>query len=173
MESKFAPLLTPPQDFLAALNKVENYKSFCLSKLADCDRALSDIDHLIELTKLDGVKMVRVTAKRKEILLERRFYKDEVERCNVVAAAMPSSQSVHGQINQVHAKLKECEEHILNRAYTPRVLFDMFGYDDETKAQMQQTRQDLTKLGKRATKKALRMEEKFRQIEGEKHVKNK
>jgi len=172
MESKFAPLLNPPQEFLAALNKVDNYKSFCLSKLTECDRALSDIDHLIELTRLDGVKMVRVTAKRKEILLERRFYKDEVERCNVVAQVMPTSQSVHGQINQVRTKLKECEEHFMDRAYTPRVLFDIFDYDDQTKTQMQQTRQDITKLGKRVSKKALRMEEKFRQIEGESHVKN-
>lgn len=172
MESKFVALLNPPQEFLAALNKVDNYKSFCQSKLAECDRALSDIDHLLELTKLDGVKMVRVTSKRKEILLERRFYKDEIERCLVVSQAMPSSQNVHGQLNMIRAKLKECEEHITARAFTPRVLFDIFDYDDETKEQMRQTRQDLTKLGKRASKKALRMEEKFRQIEGEKHVKN-
>jgi hypothetical protein len=104
--------------------------------------------------------------------LERRFYKDEVDRCNAVAQAMPSSQSIHGQINQARAKLKECEEHCLNRAYTPRVLFDIFDYDDKTKEQMKQTRQDITKLGKRVSKKALRMEEKFRQIEGEKHVEN-
>lgn len=172
MESKFTPLLSPPQDLLAALNKIDNYKTFCLSKVADCDRALSDIDHLLELTRLDGVKMVRVAAKRKEILLERRFYKDEVERCVAVSQAMPSSQSIHGQLNQVRTKLKECEDHIVNREYTPRILFDIFGYDEETKAKLQQTRQDLTKLGKRASKKTLRMEEKFRQIEGEKHVKN-
>lgn len=172
MESKFAALLNPPQEFLAALNKVDNYKSFCQSKLAECDRALSDIDHLLELTKLDGVKMVRVTSKRKEILIERRFYKDEIERCIAVSQAMPSSQTVHGQLNQVRVKLQECEEHILDRAYTPRVLFDIFDYDDATKVKMQQTRQDLTKLGKHASKKALRMEEKFRQIEGDKHVKS-
>ena len=172
MKSKFEPLLNPPQEFLAAINKVDNYKAFCQSKLADCDRALSDIDHLLELTKLDGVKMVRVAAKRKELLLERRFYKDEIERCIAVAQAMPSSQSIHGQLNQARAKLKECEDHILDRAYTPRVLFDIFDYDDETKAQLKQTRQDIQRLGKRASKKTLRMEENFRKIEVEKNVKN-
>lgn len=167
MESKFKTLLSPPSEWAASLDKLENYKRFCVSKQADCDRALSDIDHLIELTKLDAVKMVRVIAKRKEILIERRFYKDETERCDVIMQAMPSAQQFYNQLKAASSKLKDFETRIDGRTYTPRVLFDIFDFDEETKKQKQQRRKDITKFGKRVSQQTLRLEEKFRQIEGD------
>lgn len=164
MESKFAPLLNLSADLMKALNKVENYQKFCQTKLGECDRALSDIDHLIELTKLDAVKMVRAVGKRKDILQERRFYKDEVARADIIMKTMSNSQTTHGELTQVAAKLKEFDEQVGARVYTPRVLFDIFGYDADTLQSRQDRRQDLTKLGKKASKKALRMEEAFRKI---------
>lgn len=168
MESKFTSMMRPPSEWIGELDKVGNYKRFCASKLADCDKALTDIDHLLELTRLDGVKMVRVTAKRKEILQERRFYKDESDRCDLILQAMPQVQNFYDQLKTAYSKLKDFESRIENRAYTPRVLFDIFDYDPQTLLEKQQRRQDITKLGKRASKKALSLEEKFRQIEGDK-----
>lgn len=162
--SKFEALLTPVEALMTALNKVDGYKKYCTTKVSDCDKALSDIDHILELNRLDGVKIMKLAAKRKEILLERRFYKDEIARADVIAAQMPQSQSVHGQLTQVRVKLNELEEQLQSRAYTPRVLFDIFGDGGEESAAAKQRREDLTRLGKKASKKALRMEEKFREI---------
>lgn len=165
MESKFAPLMALPSELMKALNKVDNYAKWCQSQVGECDRALSDIDHLIELTRLDAVKMMRALHKRKELLVERRFYKDEVTRADIVMKTMPRSQDTHGDLNQTMSKLKDFEEQIASREFTPRVLFDIFEYSDEEKAAKQQRRQDVKKLGKRASKKALQMEEHFRTIQ--------
>lgn len=165
MKSRFEPLLSMPAELLQAIDKMDGYKKFCASKLAECDRALSDIDHLIELCKLDAVHMMRAVRKRKEILLERRFYKDEADRANAISQVMPNSQSVHQEFVKAIAKVKEINQHADTREYTPRVLFDIFDYDEQELANQKQRREDVTKLGKKASKKALRLEGKFREIQ--------
>lgn len=165
MESKFQALLSLPQSILTATDKVGNYKKYCLSKQSECDRALTDIDHLIELTKLDAVKMVRATVKRKEILIERRFYKDEAERCDILLQTMPQVQQLHDQLKSTSNKLVDYAGKIESREYTPRVLFDIFDYDEDTLKDKQGHRQALTKFGKHASKQTLQLDQKFKEIE--------
>lgn len=162
MESRFTPLLSLPQELMKAINKIDNYKRSCGTKLSECDQMLSDIDHVLELNRLSAVQMTKLIGKRKEILLERRFWKNEIQRCGVVAGALPHSQELHGQLTQAAERLKEYEDGIAAREYTPHILFDLF--DEKDREALQARRQDLTKFGGKHTKHNLALEDKFRQL---------
>lgn len=165
MQSRFTPLLDVPGELLGALNKIDNYKRFCANKVSECDRILTDIDHALELSKLNAVQMTQLIGKRKEILHERRFYKDEIGRVDVISRELPHSQELHSQLHQASLKLQEFESGLENREYTPRMLFELFGWNEEDTEKQRQRREDLTRYGKKHAKKNLALEEKFRQIQ--------
>lgn len=164
-ESRFVPLLDVSAELLASLNKIDNYKRFCAGQVSECDKSLSDIDHVLELTKLNAVQQTQLIGKRKEILHERRFYKDEIARADVITRELPRSQELHSQLHQASVRLQELEESLDNREYTPRVLFDLFGWDEADVEKQRQRREDLTRYGEKHAKKNLALEEKFRQIQ--------
>lgn len=164
-ESRFVSLLDVPAELLASLNKIDNYKRFCASEVSKCDKSLSDIDHVLELTKLNAVQMTQLIGKRKEILQERRFYKDEIARADVITKELPRSQELHSQLHQASVKLQEFEAGIEGREYTPRVMFDLFGWDEADMEKQKQRREDLLRYGEKHAKQNLALEEKFRQIQ--------
>lgn len=115
------------ESLLACINKLSNYKAYCNEQLKERDRHLSDLDHCLELKTCDGVKMMKITSKRKRILSERRFYKDEIACIEAIESANKiDTQSIHKTVKEIKTSLKITIEKLKNRQYTPRVDVDLF-----------------------------------------------
>lgn len=115
------------ESLLACINKLSNYKVYCNEQLKERDRHLSDLDHYLELKTCDGVKMMKITSKRKRILSERRFYKDEIVCIEAIESANKiDTQSIHKTVKEIKTSLKVAIEKLKNRQYTPRVDVDLF-----------------------------------------------
>lgn len=129
MKSRFinSDILDNIDVLLSAINKLSNYKQYCYNQLCECDKYLSDLDHYLELKSCNCVKMTKLISKRKKILSERRFYKDEIACIEAIESANKlDTQSIHKNIKAIKSSLKDTIDRLENRIYTPRVAFDLF-----------------------------------------------
>lgn len=114
------------EQFAKLIDKTENYRQFCYDKQSEVDKMLTDLDHKLELFPLDAVQMVKVCSKRKQILKERRFIKDEIERVNTIINKMGNSQQLHKTIQTSCVEMRALEKRLSNRKFTPRILTEEF-----------------------------------------------
>lgn len=114
------------ENFSKLIDRTENYRQFCFDKQSEADRMLTDLDYKLELSSLDAVQMVKICSRRKQILKERRFVKDEIERVNTIINKMGDSQQLHKKIQTSCAEMRALEKRLSNRKFTPRILTDEF-----------------------------------------------
>lgn len=125
-EEKLRDFVEQAEGFLKLLDRTEKYKKFCNDRLSESDKTLVDLDHMLELVRMDGAHMMRLISKRKRVLLERRSYKDELDRVTTILSKLSNVQQIHNQLSAVCTELKKVNQRLENRSYTPRVLCDDF-----------------------------------------------
>lgn len=164
MNSKFTPLLYI-DELIKAINKIENYKRHCSEQVSEIDKTiLKEYDHCLELMNLDCIKQSQLSKARKEQLIKRRFYKNEIEYINALENSGFDTQMIANGLKKLKSLFEATKNRLDNRIYTPRMCFELFGLTDEEATQIQETRKDKKLLGNKASKRTLCMESKFRQV---------
>ena len=88
------------------------------------DDITQDLLHELELASLNGVEIMQVAKQLKETRKERRKYKDELEKVNILKTFTDkyNNKLIAGDIIKVLKELKTLEKNKNNRKYNARVL---------------------------------------------------
>lgn len=88
------------------------------------DDITQDLLHELELASLNGVEIMQVAKQLKEARQERRKYKDELEKVNILKTFTDkyNNKLIVGDIIKVLKELKILEKNKNNRKYNARVL---------------------------------------------------
>lgn len=163
MDSKFTPLLCI-EELIKAINKVDNYKRFCSEQVSEIDKMISDDDHCLELMNLDCVKQSQLSKIHKEHLIKRRFYKNEIAFIYAIENCGFDTQTICNGLKKLKTAFEDTKHRLDNRQYTPRCVYELFGLTADEFSEAQEVQKDKKLLGKRASKKTLSIESKFRQV---------
>ena len=163
LDSRFTPLLSI-EELIKALNKVDNYKRFCSEQISSIDSKLIDYDHYLELVNLDCVKQSQLSKQRKEDLIQRRFYKNEIEYINAFESCGVDTQAIINGLKKIKSAFESTKNRLENRQYTPRCLYELFGILGDKAEELEAQKKDKHMLGKSANKQSMSLESKFRQI---------
>jgi hypothetical protein len=90
-----------------------------VGKLSEVDKEILDIQHYIELKRLDAYSGFMMYKLLKDTLLKRRLIKDEMEKHNLILNSPVSGLNYQA----LSHKMKEMHE---KRTYTPRILKELF-----------------------------------------------
>lgn len=127
MQSKLSTLNSSTlQDTIKSISKLENYKTHCYFMLSESDKALTDLDHLLELNQIDGTRMMKITSKRKKLLMERRVYKNEIDLVSEILKECPDIQITCTKMKKIINTYETTLQTMSNRKYIPRVLNDFY-----------------------------------------------
>ena len=91
-------------------------------QIKETELARNDLLHELELAKLDGVGMMKVAKTLKEVLLERRKYKDELAKVMVLKALTDkyNNMLITGDIIKTLKELKDLKKKNEERKYKAR-----------------------------------------------------
>ena len=91
-------------------------------QIKETELARNDLLHELELAKLDGVGMMKVAKTLKEVLLERRKYKDELAKVMVLKELTDkyNNRLITGDIIKTLKKLKDLKKKNEERKYKAR-----------------------------------------------------
>ena len=103
---------------------IDELKSTLDKQIKDTELARDDLLHELELAKLDAVEMIKVAKTLKEILQERRKYKDELAKVMTLKGFTDkyNNKLIVGDIVNVLKNLKTLNSNNDNRTYKPRVI---------------------------------------------------
>lgn len=87
----------------------------------------NDLLHELELGNLNAVELTKVAVTLRDILKERRKYKDELAKVMTLKGFTDkyNNKLITGDIIQVLKNLKTLKKHNQERIYTPRVIKDL------------------------------------------------
>lgn len=87
----------------------------------------NDLLHEIELGNLNAVQLTKAGSVLKDVLIERRKYKDELEKVMTLKGFTDkyNNKLIIGNIIQTLKNLKRLEENKKTRKYRPRIIKDM------------------------------------------------
>ena len=114
------------EDFLISMKNffenIDNLKSDLEKQITETELARNDLLHEIELANLDAVEMMRVTKTLKQVLLERRKYKDELDKVMTLKGFTDkyNNKLITGDIIQAVKNLRTLKQNQENRTYKPR-----------------------------------------------------
>ena len=91
-------------------------------QIRETELARNDLLHELELAKLDGVGMMKVAKTLKEVLLERRKYKDELEKVMILKELTDkyNNRLIIGDIIKTLKELKDLKKKNADRKYKAR-----------------------------------------------------
>ena len=91
-------------------------------QIKETELARNDLLHELELAKLDGVGMMKVAKTLKEVLLERRKYKDELAKVMVLKELTDkyNNKLITGDIIKTLKELKDLKKKNEERKYKAR-----------------------------------------------------
>lgn len=91
-------------------------------QIKETELARNDLLHELELAKLDGVGMMKVAKTLKEVLLERRKYKDELAKAMVLKELTDkyNNRLITGDIIKTLKELKDLKKKNEERKYKAR-----------------------------------------------------
>lgn len=91
-------------------------------QIKETELARNDLLHELELAKLDGVGMMKVAKTLKEVLLERRRYKDELAKVMILKELTDkyNNRLITGDIIKTLKELKDLKKKNANRKYKTR-----------------------------------------------------
>ena len=91
-------------------------------QIKETELARNDLLHELELAKLDGVGMMKVAKALKEVLLERRKYKDELAKVMVLKELTDkyNNRLITGDIIKTLKELKDLKKKNEERKYKAR-----------------------------------------------------
>ncbi len=148
MESRYDGIIESCVGLIKYIDKTENYKKNCLEELSKCDKKLSDLDHLLELEKLDGIKMTKVVSLRKKILQERRSLKKDIAFTEMLIRKIPNIQSVCSCLKETKSSVLEFELKYSEKQYTPNILFELFPHSDSAEEKLKSQTKQLRNVDK-------------------------
>ena len=92
--------------------------------IAEVELARNDLLHELELGNLNGAETMKLAKTLKQILQERRKYKDELQKVLVIKNFTDkyNNKLIVGDILQTIKGLKTIEHNQENRKYTPRIV---------------------------------------------------
>lgn len=114
------------EEFLISMKNffenIDNLKSDLEKQITETELARNDLLHEIELANLDAVEMMRVTKTLKQVLLERRKYKDELDKVMTLKGFTDkyNNKLITGDIIQAVKNLRTLKQNQENRTYKPR-----------------------------------------------------
>lgn len=91
-------------------------------QIKETELARNDLLHELELAKLDGVGMIKVAKTLKEVLLERREYKDELAKVMILKELTDkyNNRLITGDIIKTLKELKDLKKKNEERKYKAR-----------------------------------------------------
>ena len=91
-------------------------------QIKETELARNDLLHELELAKLDGVGMMKVAKTLKEVLLERRKYKDELAKVMILKELTDkyNNRLITGDIIKILKELKDLKKKNVERKYKAR-----------------------------------------------------
>lgn len=114
------------EDFLISMKNffenIDNLKSDLEKQITETELARNDLLHELELANLDAVEMMRVAKTLKQVLLERRKYKDELDKVMTLKGFTDkyNNKLITGDIIQAVKNLRTLKQNQENRTYKPR-----------------------------------------------------
>lgn len=111
------------------VDNCDDYEAALTAELKKLDLILIDLDHILELYKLSGSQMMKLTSYRKRIRLYRRTIKDSI----AVVQAVKKTKNTQGTLKSILHILKDrinsVRSVIKNRSYRFRMLSYTFVLD--------------------------------------------
>lgn len=104
------------ENILQQFDKAKDYLDQLSSELSRNDLAIQDILHFIEFSYIDSILAYPTIKKLKELRLERRAIKNELEPLQKLICSIDKSK-----LQKVHAEITKMEEVQKVRKYTPRI----------------------------------------------------
>lgn len=91
-------------------------------QIKETELARNDLLHELELAKLDGVGMMKVAKTLKEVLIERRKYKDELAKVMILKELTDkyNNRLITGDIIKILKELKDLKKKNEERKYKAR-----------------------------------------------------
>lgn len=130
MESKFAELISLIDKVNNILKDIDAYHKECSDKCSEYDKQLVDIQHCLELEKLSATQMMQLVSKEKNILLERRVMKDEMDYMHVIFNVEKNVSSYLNKLWSVRNAVSKQRDEFINRKYVPRSNLDLFSKEN-------------------------------------------
>lgn len=102
--------------------KIDKLRIDLEEQIKETELARNDLLHELELAKLDGVGMIKVAKTLKEVLLERREYKDELEKVMILKELTDkyNKRLITGDIIKTLKELKDLKKKNEERKYKAR-----------------------------------------------------
>ena len=102
--------------------KIDKLRIDLEEQIKETELARNDLLHELELAKLDGVGMIKVAKTLKEVLLERREYKDELEKVMILKELTDkyNNRLITGDIIKTLKELKDLKKRNTERKYKAR-----------------------------------------------------
>lgn len=124
------------------LNSIDEYGSTLVSKLSDLDSKEQDILHYIENNKISVLWCYNVIRKLKDIRIERRKVKNDMElmsKYNDLKNRLSSKDNREFILSQLHVREKQLNTTYKNRKYSEEDIRDILkgiDVDDRTKQEI-------------------------------------
>ena len=126
---QFNEMLAQVNSFIMDVpNRIEEVKK---DLLVHRDKIL-DIQHFIELNKLNASDGWKVQNRLKEVLNSRRKLKDELEYLESISTHTKQCLKKDNALTPITLAIRDKKQKLSNRTYTPRVLLDLFDKDGTT-----------------------------------------
>lgn len=115
-------------DFLVDMKNffenADDIKKSLEAHISEVELARNDLLHELELGNLNGAQQLKLTKKLKEVLIERRQYKDELQKVLIIKTFTDkyNNKLIVGDILRLIKSLKTVEYNQTTRKYTPRVV---------------------------------------------------
>ena len=118
----------PEEDFLIEMKKffenIDKLKVDLETEIKRVEQERNDLLHELELGNLNAVEITKVASVLRDVLRERRIYKDELAKVMTLKGFTDkyNNKLITGDIIQVLKNLKTLEKNNQERTYTPRVI---------------------------------------------------
>lgn len=116
------------EDFLVNMKQffegIDKVKANLEQEINRVELERNDLLHELELAKLNAVEMTQVAKKLRDVLKERRVYKDELAKVMTLKGFTDkyNNKLIVGDIIQVLKNLRTLEKNNKTRKYNPRVI---------------------------------------------------
>lgn len=103
---------------------IDKLKTDLESQIKDMEKARNDLLHELELGNLNAIELTKVAVALRDILKERRKYKDELAKVMTLKGFTDkyNNKLITGDIIQVLKNLRTLKENNEKRTYTSRVI---------------------------------------------------
>ena len=119
------------QEFLIEMKNffenIDTLKKDLEKEIKRVEQERNDLLHEIELGKLNAAELIKVAVVLRDVLKERRQYKDELDKVMTIKGFTDkyNNKLITGDIIQTIKNLKTLEKNKEQRKYRPRVIQDL------------------------------------------------